>query len=83
MRSYSSRGSIISSNGGNAQDLGRLESLAVASPSGAVTELCRSVGAVVLFGLLFSPIVTLTFLPSLTSLVLDLVTRSKKQAANP
>jgi multidrug efflux pump subunit AcrB len=37
---------------------------------GAGTELYRGVGAVVLFGLLFSTIVTLTFLPALLTLVL-------------
>ncbi|MEX1009864.1 MAG: efflux RND transporter permease subunit [Chthoniobacterales bacterium] len=37
---------------------------------GAGTELYRGVGAVVLFGLLFSTIVTLTFLPALMTLVL-------------
>lgn len=38
---------------------------------GAGTELYRGLGAVVLFGLLFSALVTLTFIPSLLSLVLE------------
>jgi multidrug efflux pump subunit AcrB len=37
---------------------------------GEGTELYRGVGAIVLFGLIFSTAVTLTFLPSLLSLVL-------------
>lgn len=37
---------------------------------GAGTELYRGVGAIVLFGILASAIVTLTFLPALTSIVL-------------
>jgi multidrug efflux pump subunit AcrB len=37
---------------------------------GEGTELYRGVGAIVLFGLIFSTIVTLSFLPSLLSLVL-------------
>lgn len=37
---------------------------------GAGTELYRGLGAIVLFGLLFSTIFTLTFIPSLLSLVL-------------
>lgn len=37
---------------------------------GAGTELYRGVGAIVLFGLLFSTILSLTFLPSLMSLIL-------------
>lgn len=41
---------------------------------GAGTELYRGVGAIVLFGLLFSTLVTLTFLPSLMTLVLDWLT---------
>ena len=39
---------------------------------GAGTELYRGLGAIVLFGLLFSTIITLTFMPSLLSLVLQL-----------
>ncbi len=39
---------------------------------GAGTELYRGLGAIVLFGLLFSTIVTLTFMPCLLSLVLQL-----------
>ena len=38
---------------------------------GAGTELYRGLGAIVLFGLLFSSIVTLTFMPALLSLVLE------------
>lgn len=38
---------------------------------GAGTELYRGVGVIVLFGLIFSTLVTLTFLPSLLSLVLS------------
>ena len=38
---------------------------------GAGTELYRGLGAIVLFGLLFSSIVTLTFMPALLSLVLN------------
>ncbi len=37
---------------------------------GAGTELYRGLGAIVLFGLLFSTLVTLTFMPALLSLVL-------------
>ncbi|MBC2602358.1 efflux RND transporter permease subunit [Puniceicoccus vermicola] len=40
---------------------------------GAGTELYRGVGAIVLFGLLFSTVVTLVFLPSLLHLLLTLV----------
>tara|TARA_R100000027_G_scaffold32582_1_gene23873 strand:- start:13601 stop:16747 length:3147 start_codon:yes stop_codon:yes gene_type:complete len=40
---------------------------------GAGTELYRGVGAIVLFGLLFSTLVTLVFLPSLLHLVLTVV----------
>jgi multidrug efflux pump subunit AcrB len=39
---------------------------------GAGTELYRGIGAIVLFGLLFSTVITLTFMPSLLSLVLQL-----------
>ena len=38
---------------------------------GAGTELYRGLGAIVLFGLLFSSIVTLSFMPALLSLVLE------------
>ena len=38
---------------------------------GAGTELYRGLGAIVLFGLLFSSVVTLTFMPALLSLVLE------------
>lgn len=39
---------------------------------GEGTELYRGLGAIVLFGLLFSTLVTLTFMPSLLSLVLQI-----------
>jgi len=42
---------------------------------GAGTELYRGLGAIVLFGLLFSTLVTLTFMPALLSLVLRLAKR--------
>lgn len=42
---------------------------------GAGTELYRGLGAIVLFGLLFSTIITLTFMPCLLSLVLQLRAR--------
>ena len=42
---------------------------------GAGTELYRGLGAIVLFGLLFSTLVTLTFMPALLSLVLRVVNR--------
>ena len=38
---------------------------------GSGTELYRGLGAIVLFGLLFSTLITLTFIPSLLSLVLE------------
>ncbi|MFT4583084.1 MAG: multidrug efflux pump subunit AcrB [Gammaproteobacteria bacterium] len=38
---------------------------------GAGTELYRGLGAIVLFGLLFSSVITLTFMPALLSLVLE------------
>ncbi|MFP5307785.1 MAG: hypothetical protein ACLGI7_18440, partial [Gammaproteobacteria bacterium] len=37
---------------------------------GAGTELYRGVGAIVLFGLLFSTLVTITYLPVLLTIVL-------------
>jgi multidrug efflux pump subunit AcrB len=48
---------------------------------GAGTELYRGLGAIVLFGLLFSMIVTLTFMPALLSLVFRLSHR--KSASKP
>ena len=39
---------------------------------GSGTELYRGLGAIVLFGLLFSTLITLTFIPSLLSLTLEL-----------
>jgi len=44
---------------------------------GAGTELYRGLGAIVLFGLLFSTLVTLTFMPALLSLVLRVVERRR------
>lgn len=51
---------------------------------GAGTELYRGLGAIVLFGLLFSTIVTLTFIPCLMSLVLQIREKliNKKVIAN-
>lgn len=46
---------------------------------GAGTELYRGVGVIVLFGLLFSTLITLTFLPSLMSLVLTWIAAKKTQ----
>ena len=43
---------------------------------GAGTELYRGLGAIVLFGLLFSMIVTLTFIPALLALVFRLSAKS-------
>jgi len=42
---------------------------------GEGTELYRGLGAIVLFGLLFSTLVTLTFMPCLLSTVLELKLR--------
>jgi multidrug efflux pump subunit AcrB len=42
---------------------------------GAGTELYRGLGAIVLFGLLFSTLVTLTFMPALLALTLRFVKR--------
>ena len=44
---------------------------------GAGTELYRGLGAIVLFGLLFSTLVTLTFMPAMLTLVLRMVERKK------
>jgi multidrug efflux pump subunit AcrB len=44
---------------------------------GAGTELYRGLGAIVLFGLLFSTLVTLTFMPAMLSLVLRAVRRRR------
>lgn len=46
---------------------------------GAGTELYRGVGAIVLFGLLFSTLVTLVFLPSLLVLTLTAVEKLKRK----
>ncbi len=52
---------------------------------GAGTELYRGVGAIVLFGILASAIVTLTFLPALTLIVLRLTghTEAQRTAREP
>jgi len=50
---------------------------------GAGTELYRGVGAIVLFGILGAAIVSLTFLPALTTLVLELSERRHQPAAAP
>jgi multidrug efflux pump subunit AcrB len=50
---------------------------------GAGTELYRGLGAIVLFGLLFSTLVTLTFMPALLSLVLRLVKRIERPGVAP
>ena len=50
---------------------------------GAGTELYRGLGAIVLFGLLFSTLVTLTFMPALLSLVLRAASRMKRQGESP
>ena len=44
----------------------------------AVTELYRGLGAIVLFGLLFSTLVILTFMPALLFLILQLAVRFRK-----
>lgn len=46
---------------------------------GAGTELYRGLGAIVLFGLLFSTLVTITFMPALLSLVLRFVAGKRPQ----
>ncbi len=48
---------------------------------GAGTELYRGVGAIVLFGLLFSTVVALTFLPALLTLVLEWLTKRPGRTA--
>jgi multidrug efflux pump subunit AcrB len=53
---------------------------------GEGTELYRGLGAIVLFGLLFSTIITLTFMPCLLSLVLEFrekFSRNKVSKAEP
>jgi len=45
---------------------------------GSGTELYRGLGAIVLFGLLFSTLVTLTFVPSLLSLILERLPPSRR-----
>lgn len=47
---------------------------------GAGTELYRGLGAIVLFGLLFSTLVTLTFMPALLSLTLRLAGRGRSRS---
>ena len=49
--------------------------------AGEGTELYRGVGVIVMFGLLGTAIVTLTFLPALTVFVLGLSRRSREQTA--
>ncbi len=44
---------------------------------GAGTEIYRGLGAIVLFGLFFSTILTLTFVPSLLSLILECVHKKR------
>ncbi len=48
---------------------------------GSGTELYRGLGAIVLFGLLFSTIITLTFVPSVLSLVLQWTRRARPALA--
>ena len=48
---------------------------------GAGTELYRGLGAIVLFGLLFSTLVTLTFMPALLALTLRFVRRDAHRPA--
>ncbi len=48
---------------------------------GAGTELYRGVGAIVLFGLGFTAVVTLTFLPSLLVIVLQSLARLRRKTA--
>ena len=50
---------------------------------GAGTELYRGVGAVVLFGLLFATLVTLTFLPALMVTLLHLRERYARSEELP
>jgi multidrug efflux pump subunit AcrB len=47
---------------------------------GAGTELYRGLGAIVLFGLLFSTLVTLTFMPAMLALALRFVRRGAEVA---
>jgi multidrug efflux pump subunit AcrB len=48
---------------------------------GAGTELYRGLGAIVLFGLLFSTLVTLTFMPAMLALALRFVRRAPRERA--
>ncbi|MEM7467897.1 MAG: efflux RND transporter permease subunit [Pseudomonadota bacterium] len=50
---------------------------------GAGTELYRGLGAIVLFGILFSSIVTLTFMPALLTTVLSITGFKSKPATDP
>lgn len=50
---------------------------------GEGTELYRGLGAIVLFGLLFSTVITLTFMPCLLSLVLQLQVAFKSRFPRP
>ncbi len=49
---------------------------------GAGTELYRGLGAIVLFGLLFSTLVTLTFMPAMLALTLRFVRRGAHQGTS-
>lgn len=50
---------------------------------GAGAELYRGLGAIVLFGLLFSTLVTLTFMPCLMSLILELAGSIRRRQPAP
>jgi multidrug efflux pump subunit AcrB len=50
---------------------------------GAGTELYRGVGAIVLFGLLFATLVTLTFLPSLLVMIFKSLERRPARHGKP
>ena len=50
---------------------------------GSGTELYRGVGAIILFGLGFTSLVTLTFLPALLVTVMAFTGKFKKRGAEP
>jgi multidrug efflux pump subunit AcrB len=50
---------------------------------GAGTELYRGLGAIVLFGLAFTAVITLTFLPAMLVMVLNLVNRIRPKPETP
>ena len=50
---------------------------------GPGTELYRGLGAIVLFGLLFSTVVTITFMPALLGFVFSLRGEAKVALAQP